>query len=362
MQTLYQFSNTDDLIIEVREARGTTVKNKQIEEHLAALPIKSLKDTLSLSEVTSHDQGSTLLSFRNQLSLHANHRASDVVITTLQTLLNTVWKACSAASEPAADPEIVRRLRVTSRRALVALSIYSPLLPKTLTRFFRQHLRDLRQAAGVTREYDVLSDRLYQHLTPTSHTDDLFVHQLLQLVAKQQNENRKSICAMHSELSSWNWPLRVATVKNQVRPKKMVYLKFMQNQIKGSCTRFSKVANSTKKNPSQLHRLRIAGKKLRYALECTPLEYMDCSLRESRKTLQKMQNKLGDFTDHTAASEILKQFSKEPLADDMLFVIHKMQREEHELATLSCRQFFGWWTGKRRRSMYKRLEKALDNG
>ena len=200
------------------------MKNEQIEEHRVALPIKSLKDTSSLPEVICHDQGSTLLSFRNQLSLHANHRASDVVITTLQTLLNTVWKACSAASEPAADPEIVRRLRVTSRRALVALSIYSPLLPKRLTRFFRQHLRDLRQAAGVTREYDVLSDRLYQHLTPTSHTDDLFVHQLLQLVAKQQNENRKSICAMHSELSSWNWPLRVATVKNQVRPKKMIYL------------------------------------------------------------------------------------------------------------------------------------------
>ena len=338
------------------------MKNEQIEEHRVALPIKSLKDTSSLPEVIYHDQGSTLLSFRNQLSLHANHRASDVVITTLQILLNTVWQACSAASEPAADPKIVRHLRVTSRRALVALSIYSPLLPKKLTHFFKQHLRDLRQAAGVTRDYDVLSDRLYQHLPPTSHTDDLFVYQLLQLVAKQQNENRKSISAIHSELSSWNWPLRVANVKNQVRQKKMVYLRFMQNQIKGSSTKFSRLANSTKKNPSQLHRLRIAGKKLRYALEFTPSEYMSCSLRESRKTLKKIQNKLGDFTDHTAASEILKQFSKEPLADNMLFVIHTMQREEHELATLSCRQFFGWWTGKRRRSMCKRLEKALDNG
>ncbi len=340
------------------------MKNEKIKEHRVALPINSLDDTLPLSELIYRDQGSALLSLHNQLDCYANHRASDVVITTLQTLLNTVWKACAAASEPGADPEMVRCLRVTSRRALVALSVYSPLLPKAIASCFRRHLRDLRQAAGATRDYDVLSDRLHQHLPPTNSAHsahDLSIHQLLQLVAKKQNESRKNIHAKHLELSSWNWPLRVATIKNQVRPKKMVYLKFVQNQIKKSCTRFSKVARSTKKNPSRLHRLRITGKKLRYALDFTPAEHLNRSLRECRKTLRKMQNKLGNFTDHTAASEILNQFSKEPLADDMLFMIHRMQREELKLATLSCRQFFGWWTGKRRRSMYKRLEKALDN-
>jgi CHAD domain-containing protein len=222
----------------------------------------------------------------------------------------------------------------------------------------------LRQTAGATRDYDVLSDRLQQHVPPTSDlhiAHDLFLDQILYLVAKQQNENRKSIHAMHSELSSWNWPLHVATIGSHVQPTRMAYLKFLRNQMKKSRTKFSKVANSTKKNPAQLHRLRIAGKKIRYALELIPEEHMNPSLQKCQASLQKIQKKLGNFTDHTAASEILKQFSKEPLADDMLFVIHKMQQEEHELATLSCRQFFGWWTGKRRRSMYKRLEKGLDN-
>ena len=348
----------------MRETRGPTVKNQQIEERHAASPSNSFEDPSCFSEVICHDQESAPLSFNNQIACHANHRASDVVITTLQTLLNTVWKACVAASEPGADPEIVRRLRVTSRRALVALSIYSPLVPKAIASCFRRHLRDLRQAAGVTRDYDVLSDRLHQHLPPTSSrhsAHDLSIHQLLRLIAKKRNETRKIIQAKHVELSSWNWPLHVATIKNHVKPKNKAYLKFVQNRSKKSCTRFSKVAYSTKENPSRLHRLRIAGKKLRYALEFTPADYLNRSLRECKNTLRKMQNRLGNFTDHTAASEILKQFSKEPLADDMLFMIHKMQREEHELATLSCRQFFVWWTGKRRRSMYKRLEKALDN-
>ena len=163
------------------------MKNEQIEEHHVASPNNSFDDPLSFSEVICHDQRSALLSFHNPIACHANHRASDVVITTLQTPLTTVWKACVAASEPGADPEIVRRLRVTSRRALVALSIYSPLVPKAIASCFRRHLRDLRQAAGVTRDYDVLSDRLHQHLPPTSSphsSHDLTIHQLLQLVEK----------------------------------------------------------------------------------------------------------------------------------------------------------------------------------
>ena len=337
--------------------------NEQTEEHLAGSPIKSAEDELSPRDGTRYDQERDFPS-RNQPPSYTDHLASDVVKTTLHTLLNTVWKACTEASETTADPETVRRLRVTSRRTLVALSVFSPLLPKAIVSSFKQHLRDLRQTAGATRDYDVLSDRLQQHVPPTSDlhiAHDLFLDQILYLVAKQQNENRKSIHAMHSELSSWNWPLHVATIGSHVQPTRMAYLKFLRNQIKKSRTKFSKVINSTKKNPAQLHRLRIAGKKIRYALELIPEEHMNPSLQKCQASLQKIQKKLGNFTDHTAASEILKQFSKEPLADDMLFVIHKMQQEEHELATLSCRQFFGWWTGKRRRSMYKRLEKGLDN-
>ena len=337
--------------------------NEQTEEHRAGSPINSAEDkSTSWGGIRREQEGD--FPSRNQSPPYLDHRTSDVVTTTLQTLLNAVWKACTAASEPAADPETVRRLRVTSRRTLVALSVFSPLLPKAIVSSFKQHLRDLRQAAGATRDCDVLSDRLHQHIPPTSglHTaHDLSLDQILNLVAKQQNENRKSIYAMYSELSSWNWPLRVATIKSHVQPKKMAYLKFVRNQLKKMRTKFSKVADSTKKTPAQLHRLRIAGKKLRYALELMPEEHMNTSLQKCRASLQKIQKKLGNFTDHTAASEILKHFSKEPLADDMLFVIHKMQQEEHELATLSCRQFFGWWTGKRRRSMYKRLEKGLDN-
>ena len=131
-----------------------------------------------------------------------------------------MWKACTEASEATADPETVRHLRVASRRTLVALSVFSPLLPRAIVSSFKQHIRDLRQAAGATRDYDVLTDRLQQHIPPTSDlhiAHDLFLDQILHLVAKQQNENRKSIHAMYSELSSGNWPLHGVTIKRYVK-------------------------------------------------------------------------------------------------------------------------------------------------
>jgi hypothetical protein len=74
-----------------------------------------------------------------------------------------------------------------------------------------------------------------------------------------------------------------------------------------------------------------------------------------------MQNELGDFTDHTAAAKILKQFSKEPMADDMLYVINKMQREENTLAKISQHRFSYWWAKNRWQLIHKGLNKASKN-
>jgi hypothetical protein len=74
-----------------------------------------------------------------------------------------------------------------------------------------------------------------------------------------------------------------------------------------------------------------------------------------------MQKKLGDFTDHTAAAKILKQFSKEPMADDMLYVINKMQREENTLAKISQHRFSYWWSKNRWQLIHKGLNKVSKN-
>ena len=110
-----------------------------------------------------------------------------------------------------------------------------PLLPKAVVSTFKQKLRDLRQAAGMTRDYDVLCDRLRQHIPLRSDlhiANDSFVERVLQLTVKQQDQNRESLDTMYSELVSWEWPLRVAALKDQVQTKNVGYLKFVRKHIR----------------------------------------------------------------------------------------------------------------------------------
>ena len=72
-----------------------------------------------------------------------------------------------------------------------------------------------------------------------------------------------------------------------------------------------------------------------------------------RNESQKDQS--NDFKEH------LKQFSKEPMADDMLYVINKMQREENTLAKISQHRFSYWWSKNRWQLIHKGLNKASKN-
>ncbi len=297
--------------------------------------------------------------FRPQGSCYA----TDVARTTLRAYLDEVWKTCEKASTTV-EPETVRHLRVTARRTSVALSIFSPLLPKTLVASFKQSLRDLRQTAGATRDYDVLSERLQLHLPPESGSSSIqrsSISQLLQLVTIKQTVNRASIMSLRSQLMLWGWHSRASDLTDLTQQKKKLYKSFIQNRLKKSCAQFAVIAKSRKKKPKTLHQLRIAGKNLRYALELLPKKDLSKPLETCQKILRVMQNKVGDFTDHTAAAEILKQFPKEPMADDMLYVINTMQREEDTLANISRHGFFDWWTKKRCRLMCERLNKVFKN-
>ena len=313
--------------------------------------------------LTADTDQTTFRGISEQFRLQESCYATDVVITTLRTYLDEVWKTCEKVSTTA-DPETVRRLRVTAKRTSVALSIFSPLLSKKLVASFKHSLRSLRKTAGATRDYDVLSERLQLHIPPESSSSSIqrsSLSQLLQLVAIKQTVNRASIMSVRSQLLLWGWQSRSDDITAPTQQNKKLYKAFIQHRLKKSCAQFSVIAKSHKKKPEQLHQLRIAGKNLRYALELLPKKDLSKPLETCQKILRKMQKKVGDFTDHTAAAEILKQFSKEPMADDILYVINTMQREENTLANISRHGFFDWWTKNRCRLMCKKLNKVFKN-
>ena len=172
--------------------------------------------------VTNDSTQNTFRSMHYQLCLQGSYPAADVAKTTLEGYLNGLWEICEEAST-AADPELVRHLRVTARRSSVALSIFSPLLSKKLVASFKQSLHELRRTAGATRDYDVLCERLQLHLPPessSSGTQRSSIEQLLQLVAIKQIANRQSISAIRSQLMLWEWHSRVDDLTSSAQRNK----------------------------------------------------------------------------------------------------------------------------------------------
>src|SRR5579871_6443332 len=82
--------------------------------------------------------------------------ARHVLFVRLQVVKDYLPKAALEADD---DSEYVHQLRVGTRRADAALRIFGDCLPKKIYKKARRRLRQLRRAAGATRDWDVFLDR-----------------------------------------------------------------------------------------------------------------------------------------------------------------------------------------------------------
>jgi CHAD domain-containing protein len=91
----------------------------------------------------------------------ALERPSVVAVRTLQNRLGAVLQLLSLAAEKAEeDTEYVHELRVRTRRATAALSLYEDLMPRRRFSWMKKQLKRVRRAANDARDCDVLIERL----------------------------------------------------------------------------------------------------------------------------------------------------------------------------------------------------------
>src|SRR5512144_1897709 len=88
-------------------------------------------------------------------------RTVDVAVRTMRNRLDAVLHYLTLAAETEdKDGEHVHQLRVWSRRAVAALDLYRDWMPRRRRKWVRKHLKQIRRAAGGTRDCDVLIQRL----------------------------------------------------------------------------------------------------------------------------------------------------------------------------------------------------------
>jgi CHAD domain-containing protein len=259
-----------------------------------------------------------------------------------------------AALEADKDIEYVHQLRVGTRRADAALRIFADCLPKKNYRKARRRLKNLRRAAGAARDWDVfLVDLLNrEQAADGKHRGGLdfligyaigqraAAHADLEAVYHEEGPTFETFL-VHTidSIQSPGGQTSPAILVDLARPMLFDRLKEMEQAALGDLSAYT-----------QLHQVRIAGKRLRYAMEV----FADCFDPQFRDSLypriEQLQEILGRANDSHVATERLIALRKLlqatcPTAWPRLQPgFEQLLRSHQRRLPQERRRFLKWWS------------------
>jgi CHAD domain-containing protein len=211
-----------------------------------------------------------------------------------------------AATKPEADIEYVHQLRVGTRRARAALDIFADCVPGKVWKRARKQLRQIRLAAGDARDWDVFQETLHDWSMrrPAGEQPALdFLHGLAferrlqaqqELVdADEKGLDRTELVASLREPGKRRGPRRLGEMALPV--------------LEAAMTDLDSAITDDSAGFEYLHRVRILGKRTRYAMEV----FADCFAPRFRQAVyplvEEMQEILGTANDSHVAVQRLEE-------------------------------------------------------
>lgn len=283
--------------------------------------------------------------------------------------LSAVRKLLKAAAQTASDPEdnveAVHQLRIWTRRAGAALRLFDDVLPKKQAQWFRRRLAKIRRRAGMARDSDVLGAQLDAHAIEGTELAAVHLRK-----ARRQSEDR--LLKLYRQLGeSGRWKRRQRRLLRKLKKKQRTAEQDPQDASQAAfgpwCraelakvyAKFAAAASQSLRRSEKLHALRIAGKRLRYALELAPAALPAKVHKSLYGELSDLQERLGKVCDQLATLAHLKSWladtrepaTKKTLRDWQATAQRELQAEE--------RRFARWWTEARRQRLATRWQKAL---
>jgi CHAD domain-containing protein len=208
-----------------------------------------------------------------------------------------------AAERPEEDIEYVHQLRVATRRSGAALRIFAPCLGSGPLRRTRKRLRRLRRAAGAARECDV-----HRHLLIADREGRQEpVAGVLGEVIARLDEDR---CSAQEAIrrAAARYPVRklrrgrrklIGSLRNPEPTGAAGEVRLVDSaraELPGLVAALREAAAADLRVLDNLHRMRIAGKRLRYALEIFA-PCFDDGFRDAYAAVEAIQEHLGAIND-----------------------------------------------------------------
>jgi CHAD domain-containing protein len=274
--------------------------------------------------------------------------------------LATVHRALPLAiTDARRDVEHVHQLRVATRRARAALDIFTDCLPDAAYRAAKKELRKIRRAAGAARDWDVFLAALTDAKRRVTARETPGRDLLIGYATAQRHAAQEQLASLGAD-----YPDRFETMQTETlaavreqRPGQMLF-PMAPALLTALIDALEQAMAGNLDDYAQLHQVRIAGKRLRYAMEV----FVDCFPPQFRgkfyPAVEAMQEILGDANDSHVAStrlaEVIDQLAYVPSRSrKRLRIGLEVYRQFHEVRLQKQRALFDAW-----RERWRRLDKA----
>ncbi|MHB8708309.1 MAG: CHAD domain-containing protein [Desulfuromonadales bacterium] len=268
------------------------------------------------------------------------------------------------------DPEELHDLRVAVRRTRSVQSEFRKFFPTEPLERFRTEFRWLGTVTGPVRDLDVYLEQFpaYRALLPVEAAEALEPFRRF-LLRQRQMEQRRLVryldsLRLRTLLADWQdflggadgniWPERAARPIDEIA-RRHVWKRYRSFLRQGSAT--------TVDSPDHdLHRLRIAGKKLRYLVEFFRPLYPPAEIELLIKAMKGIQDFLGEYQDCTVQQVQLDAMARQMAAEGELALetdralaqlVTALRRRQHQLRGKFSARFQVFSRGRGRRGFMR---------
>lgn len=273
----------------------------------------------------------------------------------LRTVLKFLPRAALQYRE---SREYVHDVRVAARRATAAIELFRGYFAGMECDWFLRQLKRIRHAAGAARDLDVFLDRL-ERQPPTRR---------VAVVAQLANRNR---LAAQEEIASVFRRL----VQHDAFAERMTKMlagshthraddteKFhpwARDQLKPVVQKFFKAAPNRGAGRKDLHRFRIKGKRLRYAMELLAPAFPPSLRWKLYPVVERIQSLLGTLNDHAAFTRYLQENRPKARRNGEGKRIRKLIEHERDAYKAAKHEFVAYWF-KHRHKLRRGLRRCFE--
>lgn len=230
------------------------------------------------------------------------------------------------------SPKSLHALRIACRRAEAALRLCQDAADSRACRWLKRRLQTLRRACNPARDDDVLWKWVQRHDTSSNkplrrairaHREEVLprIEQLAQRLSEDHRFERRSQKVVKQ--------LRDGELQGQIAQA-------FGQRLFDEVYRFVKALPAQRDDATVLHRLRIIGKRLRYASELVTEIWPDVAFTEFNEHLHVLQDRLGAIHDHIVGTRRLRKRSPDR-------GVRPLVQKAQGTAVRLQRNFWRWW-------------------